>query len=228
MFFQLKPINMKKALITLNLVFLVIICFLACNPQTEETACDQLHAKSYSGLPMDGYLNVDLAKEIADAYDADVEKAYISMGGQMTNKEDAHRVWFSLEKLKQYIWQIEDTLCKQGCNIDSMRLGVHFYFAKYPDSSRIKEYGVDPSYANHQTMFMTATYKGTNSNVDFDPWHIGPEKCKPAPLSTFLRAGTKKEGMMLKGEGDEGAGVLNHGDLAPPPDGSGGFPSTDN
>lgn len=218
---------MKKALIFTNIIFLIIICFLACNnEQAEQTACEKIHSKSYSGEPQEGYLNVNLAKEIADAYDADQEKAYISMGGKMTGMQDAHRVWFNLEKLKQYIWQIEDTLCKQGCNLDSLGLGMHIYFAKYPDSSRIKEFGVDPSYANHQTIFMTATYRGTKNNIDFDPYHIGTEKCKPTPLSAYIRS-DNKDGMMLKGSGEE-PGVLNHGSISPPPEGTGSFPSDDN
>ena len=74
---------MKKALIALNLLFLVIILFLACkNDKAEPTACEKIHAKSYEGQEMDGYLSVAQAKEISDAYDADVEKAYISMGGK--------------------------------------------------------------------------------------------------------------------------------------------------
>lgn len=216
---------MKKALIALNLLLLVIILFLACkNDKAEPTACEKIHAKSYEGQEMDGYLSVAQAKEISDAYDADVEKAYISMGGKMTNVPDAHRVWMSIDKLKQYIWQMEEVLCKQGCDLDSMGLGLHFYLAKYPDSSKIKEYGVPAVYANHQTIFITATYKGKTANVDFDPFNVGPEKCKPTPLSELLKNPKSNGGPIKAGEG---GGVLNHGTLAPPPDGAGGFPSTD-
>jgi hypothetical protein len=222
---------MKKALIAINVLFLVIICFLACKQTStnQPDPCQKLHAKDYSGQQMKGFLDVKLAKEIADAYDADKQKAFISEGGSMTGMEDAHCVWYSLDELKQYIWMMEDTLCKQGCNMDSLNLGLHLYFAKYPDSSRIKAFGVDPSYALHQTVFMTATYKGDSSNIDFDPWHIGTQKCKPTPLSAFLRSANNKDGMMLKGDGEEGdAGVLNHGGLIPPPAGGGGFPSGGN
>jgi hypothetical protein len=223
---------MKKALIALNAFFLIVICFLACQQGepngAELSACTKLHAKDYSGKERKGFLNVKAAKEMADRYDADKEKAYISEDGHMTNIEDAHRVWFSIEELKQYIWMMEDTLCKQGCNMDSLNLGIHIYFAKYPDSTGTAALGADPKYSKHQTVFMTATYKGIKNNVDFDPWHIGTQKCKPTPLSAFLRLANNKDGMMLKGAGDEGdAGVLNHGNLAPPPGGSGGFPTDD-
>ena len=219
---------MKKALIAINALFFVIICFLACQQKTDQPQddCTKLHAKSYAGQERKGFLNVRLAKEIADAYDADQEKSYISSGGKMTGMEDAHRVWFSIEDLKQFIWIMEDTLCKQGCNMDSLGLGVHIYLAKYPDSSRIKEFGVDPKYANHQTLFFTATYRGgKGGNIDFDPWHIGTEKCRPTPLSAFIRPVAGKN---AADDFDDDAGVLNHGNLAPPPDGTGGFPSNDN
>lgn len=220
---------MKKAMIAANILFFIIVGFYACNQQkTEADPCQQLHAKDYSGKPMKGYLDVNLAKEIADLYYGDKDKAYISDAGGITNIEDAKAVWFDLETLKQYIWQIEDTLCKQGCNIDSLGLGMHVYFAKYPDSSLISQFGVDPKYAMHQTVFLTATYKGQKGNIDFDPFHPGADKCKPTPLGAYLqRSASSREGMKLGG-GDGDAGVLNHGNLAPPPSGTGEFPSTGN
>lgn len=219
---------MKKAMIAANILFFVIVGFYACNNQKSDSdACQKIHSQDFTGQPIKGYLDVNLAKEIADAYYADKDKSFISDAGGVTNVEDSRTVWFDLQTLKQYIWQIEDTLCKQGCNIDSLGLGLHLYFAKYPDSSLISQFGVEPRYANHQTIFLTATYKGKKNNIDFDPFHPGPDKCKPTPLRAYLqRSSNSREGMKLSG--GDGAGVLNHGGLIPPPPGEGSFPSDDN
>jgi hypothetical protein len=174
-----------------------------------------------------GLLDVKLAKEIADAYGNDKGKSLIDGGMQ-----DTKSVWFSLDDLKHYIWAIEDTLSKQGADPDKLNMGIRVYFAKYPDSSRIRDFGVDPSYASHHTVFFVATYKGEKSNVDFDPWNVGPDKSKPIPFAQTFRGTGLNRSSMFKGlyagaggfgDGDAGT-VLNHGDLAPPPAGSGVFP----
>lgn len=193
-------------------------------------ACKQKQEKphpwenEFQGKEPAGMIDARIALEMTKAYQADKGKALI----EGTGREDALSLWFSLQELKHYIWKIEDTLRRQGCNPDSMGLGMHIYYAKYPDEARMKELGFKPEYALHHTAFLTATYKNGKNNVDFDPWHIGPEKCKPTPLKRLLYGAdtVKVRKMMMGGKyGDSGdGGVLNQGTLQPPPPGTGEFP----
>lgn len=210
---------MKKNLLAVMGLLIMTGAFYGCT-----TECKKQHVKDYSGVELKGFMPLKQAKAISDLYYADLDKSHISVDGKVTAEEDAKSIWYDLETIKQYIWMIEDTLHKQGCNLDSLKLGLHFYLAKYPDSAHIAEYGVDPSYANHQTVFITATYLDGKTNVDFDPYHIGGEKCKPMPLKSYLRQEKSTEGMRMSGV-TEDPGVLNHGTLIPPPYGEGSFPS---
>jgi hypothetical protein len=233
---------MKKIFLIVNVCFVITLVLFACHNRrigagTSDAACLRMHAKDYSGKLLEKYLDVRLAKEITDLYYRDKEKSYISNGGPNNGLEDAKAIWFSLDDLKHYIWQIEDTLCKQGCDINKLDLGLHVYFAKYPGQDRIKEFDVDPKYADHQTVFFTATYRGNKNNIDFDPFHPGSDKCRPTPLAEYLKRASNafknssgKQSIFMGPDGftDDGAGVFNHGGLRPPPAGEGGFPSNDN
>lgn len=233
---------MKKTLFLANILFGCLFIISSCGEAHHDGNgsnngggnggnIDSIHCKDYTGIPLKNLLDVRLAKAISDNYKADKAKSTVDGG-----LEDATSVWFSLDELKHYIWAIEDTLMKQGIKPDALNMGMRIYYAKYPDASRIKEYGVDERYASRHTVFMVATYKGAKKNVDFDPWNIGPDKTKPTPFATLLRQ-TGKTGSLMKNMragvggfgqyGNEGT-VLNHGDLAPPPAGEGTFPQDDN
>ncbi len=218
---------MKKALLVVS-TFLSLY-LISCK---EATPNGDMHCKDYSGMERKNMLDARLALQISNAYLADSTKAKI--GG--TGQADATSVWYSLEELKKYIWQLEDTMMKQGCDPAKLNLGFHVYFAKYPDSSKIKDYDVDPSYAGHQTVFFVPTYTNDKAKIDFNPWNVGNDKNAPTPLSkllgdnrtgdvlNFKRAAAGAGGYGNGGDGGAG-GVFNHGDLAPPPSGTGIFPS---
>lgn len=221
---------MKKTLVALNAIALVFFGIYACKQKTASTEetdpCTAVHARDYSGQKAEGMITLAQAMEITQLYYKDYNKSHIGVDGKVTKDEDTKNIWYSLETLKKYIWAIEDTLCKQGCNLDSLGLGLHFYMAKYPDAKQCVAMGVDSSYAHHQTLVITATYKDGKNNVDFDPYYVGSQKCKPTPLKSYMaQAANKAEGMVMKGGGDDGAGALNHGGLIPPPFGDGSFPT---
>lgn len=211
---------MKKTISSI-LLFSVIILLAACkNDQKEPCNCPE--EKDYSKTEMNGLIDANLAKTFSDAYKADKGKSMIDG----TGTEDARVIWFKLETLKQYIWKMEHELKAQGCNIDSMGLGINIYYAKYPDAEEMKKLGYETEYALHHTAFLTATYQGDKGHIDFDPWNIGTNKCKPTPLSELMRgAGKSKIATGVNGATDTGGGhVLNNGQLKPPPFGSGNFP----
>ncbi len=219
---------MKKTLMALTAFALVLGGLFSCKQKAASVSgdpCTAVHARDYSGQKAEGMISLAQAMEITQLYYNDYDKSHIEIDGKVTKAEDTKNIWYSLETLKKYIWAIEDTLCKQGCNLDSMGLGMHFYFAKYPDAKACMGMGVDTSYAHHQTLVITATYKNGNTNVDFDPYAVGSQKCKPTPLKSYLEQSKSSEGTVMKGYGGEDPGALNHGGLIPPPFGSGSFPT---
>jgi hypothetical protein len=230
---------MKALLIITNLLFLGVI--LSQNfwgvplYKTPVVNCDQQCA-DYSSDPFKG-ISAKLAQRISDNYERDKGKKYIGMGAENTSIEDARSAWFSLETLKKFIWNIEYKACEQKCKL---RLGIRIYYAKYPDSTTMQadpelKNMVNPQYALHHTLFMVPTYERHDGNIDFDPWHWGADNCTPEPLREQFSAGkvdlktarskslilTVWSKYMLPITGS--AAQQNHGDLAPPPNGSGSF-----
>jgi hypothetical protein len=245
---------MKKVLIFTNVVFLAIILFMACNHHEDTKStdtrdkCRDLHCRDYSSGTSTGLIDINTAIELAERYKADAGKFYIGNGAINTTEQDARSVWFDLETLKAFIWRIEDTLCKAGC-IDSLKPGIRIYYGKYPDSTRMSTMSdladVKPEYQFHHTVFMVPTYKvgrgAEAKHIDFDPWNMGPDKCKPVSLYEMYKdyiesyrnqkgepkRGDQKRMLLFAGVGaktDASGEEQNHGGLAPPPDGV-GFPS---
>ncbi len=213
---------MKKVGIA-ALLLMVSGLIISCKNDRKET---HPWEKEFSDKKPAGLINAEFALAMTKNYQADNGKAII----ESTNTEDALSVWFSLQTLKHYIWKMEDALKKQGCDLEKMNLGLHIYYAKYPDSLAMLERNLPVEYALRHTSFLTATYKDGKNNVDFDPWHIGDDKCKPTPLSELLKLSKASQQKMMKENGDdkEDPTVLNQGTLAPPPPGGGTFPEASN
>lgn len=209
---------MKIASYFLNVALLTTVLFLWLRKD-----CDNINA-NYSGERFKG-ISIDLARQIAEHYGRDNGKRLIENGGQMTGMEDTRSVWFSLETLKKFIWHIEHAACNQGCN-GNIRLGVRIYFAKYPDSIAMANHDelkdLNPLFAQHHTLFMVPTYETGSGNADFNPWNWGNDKCNPISVKDRLNPSfndTRKMKMLILAVGEE----QNHGDLAPPPSGTGIF-----
>ena len=213
---------MKKAKNAFFFFSLLTLFLLSCTsqesaqPLASGSTCPKTN---YSGQKAEGMISLAQAMEITQLFYDDYAKSHVNMDGKPTPREDTRNIWYSLETLKRYIWAMEDTLCKQGCNLDSMGLGLHFYFAKYPDAKKTMAMGVDSAYAHQQTLVISATYKDGGVNVDFDPYHVGSQPCKPTPLKSRV------PGSLSNGAGGQEEGALNHGGMIPPPYGAGSFPT---
>lgn len=151
---------MKKLLIASNILLLTIICFMACNPSTQNNSktaivqpldpCMRQFCKVYPA----SYLNNsrikgDLIKSMSDSFAADPGKGYISSsagvffpGGINPNimkagangaVRDALSVVFDIEKLKTLIWLMDSAFCKASCDT-TKELGIRFYYIKYPST----------------------------------------------------------------------------------------------
>ena len=239
---------MKSFLVFTNILFIAAIIYLLWFRKCKEIEspshggdkpCTAVHCKDYSG-DMQGLIDFTVAQKMANDYAADAGKFWIG-SGPADKTQDARSAWFSLETLKKFIWKIEDTLCKAGC-IDKIKTGIRIYYAKYPDSATMKLSpdlaGVKPQFEFHHTVFMVPTFdKGTGDDVkhvDFDPWHMGPDKCNPIPLSAWFKQMKQdqqrqqkepRKTMFLIMGGGSNSDEQNHGDLMPPPADEGGFPS---
>lgn len=207
---------MKKILIATNIVFLAIIVFQACNrPSRLDRDCSNAFCKDYSSAPWVGVIDYNTAVTLAERYRADDGKNFIGDGHTITTVHDARRVWYNLDSLKKFLWEIDSNACHYNCH-DT--LGVHIYFAKYPDADQCVTLHLNPAYANHHTMFMIPTYWDSESgrNIDFDPSKGCRGRLTPKGRLFLFGGGTTDN---IDGQ--------NHGNLAPPPDAddAGVFPS---
>lgn len=192
---------MKKLLIASNILFLGIILYQACSPaRSIVTAATCPPCKSYAGVPFSG-LTTSTALMISSNYKTMNQPLLALQHGTV---QDANSIWFSLETLKNFIWNIEDAACQNGCNTNSLNLGIRIYYARYPDDDSMNSIpdlqplphntqtnAVPDSYAGHHTIFMVPTFQdATDLRIqwDFDPWHWNksPGGCVPTSMTQWL------------------------------------------
>lgn len=197
---------MKKLsyLTNLFLIGILVASFIKNKDESNEmfeknTFCDSTKiCMDYSRMKPYNYLNKDLLSEMSANYDTTA----IQMGSQrflllpginalqvrpgksnhVVNKigspfkEDSRSIWFSLDSLKRFIWEIETTICKNQCR--PKNLGIRLYYARYPiinkaNPNHTQLLALNPNYQNMQTIFMIPTYEKnmgrTIANIDFDP-----------------------------------------------------------
>ncbi len=225
---------MRKLLIGSLLVFIGIIVFQSCGNKTitaeekdsivkkylkehhlpesgttgKDYYCDPCNEEARSGLS-EYLLDTTLLVEMAGRYK-----------NTLTNPEDSRSIWFSLERLKKFIVQIEGSKCVRGCT-EPLNLGIRMYYGRYPDPKELKPgttellypnlTGMDPVVRDKHTVFLIPTFDdNTGLHQDFDPRVMDKkDPCLPTPLDGLL---STVIGMTLT---DRGA--MNHGDLIPPP-----------
>jgi hypothetical protein len=174
----------------------------------------------YSKDPFEGIINYETAIGISENYKNDLYKSTINTGGKTLQNQDpdARSVWFSLDRLKNFIWHVEKANCDSGCNEAS--LGLRIYFAKYPDLNNTNYTGlkdVPKNYSNHHTLFMVPTYQNEKGyNVDFYPARGCRALFYKVPLNGIgepLPESDITPFLFLMGTGEE---AQNHGGLIPP------------
>jgi hypothetical protein len=229
---------MKKLLIATNVLMAGLLIFQACNTATDKRTypdrnpstgsyCADTSCYSNAVGALRGMISYATAKKICDNYGNDINKKYIYLNGVNTKMEDSRSVWLDLEKLKNFIAYIEKSACAAGCNKRNTQLGVRVYFAKYPSEATILstpdlKNGVRPDFANHATLFLSPTYYDATRrrHIDFDPAAV-KGNCTFPPIDSI-----KGRVWSLVGDGTTNTtgDQQNHGDLKPPPDGTGAFP----
>ncbi|MDZ7934583.1 MAG: hypothetical protein U5M51_06395 [Emticicia sp.] len=211
---------MKKMLILTNLVWFSIFVFFACSRplQVNTTDC-KTFCYNYSTVPFSG-LSIFAAKTMSNNY------RLLSPA----NETETRSIWFKLETLKNFIYQIENATCNKNCDAIKMQnLGIRFYFAKYPTSAdpaaNSPEFAFlaqNPDYYGKKTLFMVPTfYDPTNpaaGDVDFDPsWAARPENnsCKPKSMDDLMKRENPESLFKLTVIAPDPNDLQNHGMLCP-------------
>lgn len=104
--------------------------------------------------------------------------------------DDARSVYFSLNKLKSFIFEIERLCCQRSCNVQLGELGIRFYYGAYNNSLPLPD-GVIDQYQGKHTLVLVPTYTknigGVSVHVDFSPDRFelnsdGTPSCNPVSL----------------------------------------------
>lgn len=91
---------------------------------------------------------------------------------------DARSIWFDLETLKEFLYQIEHNVNKNPAQGRDKKLGVRIYYAAYPDNSKMRDlaatqtdpnFSYNPAYEKKHTLVMIPTIEKDGKNYDFNP-----------------------------------------------------------
>lgn len=203
---------MKKLCVILNVVLIGMLVFIACNnktkqqgetpPVTQPTQPDNCNnvCMDYSSNPDYTILEAAVVRAMARDY----------RNTPNLPDNDAHSVWFELDAMKKFIWNIEKSICAQNCNARDLKLGVRIYYARYPQTG---EGAPEPfadlpeEYSGKHTVFMVPTYEvRSNANQDF---YMDKPFANCTPIGIPADGPTDPIGLLMPlGK--------NHGALCPP------------
>ncbi|WP_255036549.1 hypothetical protein [Lacihabitans soyangensis] len=216
---------MKKTILITSVFWLSILGFmyfyLTKNCKLEDkTSCNKF-CYDYSKERFNE-LTLGAADTLANEF-----KNSISVGGVLDSNA-TRSVWFSLERMKKLIYQVERSACSLNCTeTQAQNLGLRFYFGKYPtgpvnSGSYFTFLNTVPQQMGKTTLFIIPTYfDGTTSaNTDFDPiWASNPsnKSCKPKTLNTLRDQRLISPISRLTAvAADDPNGMQNKGSLCPP------------
>ena len=225
---------MKKFSLALNIILLAGLGYIAMtgkiqwndNPLTAKDPCNL--CKDYNGMPFND-LDVDMLKDMTAKYDtttslydrASKRKIVRGSGGGLV--EDSRSIWFSLDSLKKFIWEVETSVCANSCKNEkqnlNLNLGIRLYYARYPIRSQVASYplqltGISSVYENLHTIFMVPTYENNNANTDFDPRNFDQNTCTYKTIEKGQKALVFAP-IPIAAPG-QGTLAKNHGGLCPP------------
>lgn len=173
-----------------------------------------------SGRKPFDYLEVATLKDMASAYQGIVRRRVTQSSGNTV--EDASSIWFSLDALKSFIWEIQkDTCGKKDCEGKPLELGVRIYYARYPQFNLQNTAGglrypdiqaVNKDYENLHTVFMIPTYDSSGYQKDFDPRYYDEKNNCPKTIV----ADTWPASQRILALTPNNYTAQNHGGLCPP------------
>lgn len=168
---------------------------------TEPLTCPRVDYTNDAPFP---HISAATAHDIAHRYEMECQPALTQIRPEGADgNPDARAIVFSLPVLKKYIWELENTVCKNG-NLNVEDLGIRFYYAKYPDLNESKPADLEslPSeYSYRHTVFLSPAVKEKNIYRDFNPNNTATYKLSDTPDKDL----------------DSNMFLMNHGNITPPP-----------
>ena len=187
--------------------------------------------KNYSTAPPLDKMKVQTLLEMANRYNSSMPNlGMVKFNGAY--QKDARSIWIELDRLKQFIWEIENTTCGIKCENSAPQLGVRIYLARYPETGtnaqNLQKYsdlqGLPNEYENRHTIFIVPTYSKPSNpkeNIDFDlSVPFNNSNC------SFPSIEIEKDGALAKSitvltisaqaSQYNRQSALNHGNLCPP------------
>ena len=233
---------MKKLLIFSNVLTLLLVMLLVGCSNDDESGesvladanripdAQNCYAPAAQGADFEG-LNAMLVYYLAKNYKNQQLAAinsglFAGAGANPPTAGDARSVWFDLETIKRFIYEIESQTCGK-CDNSSKVLGIRIYYGAYPDSSAWRDTAwrgalesVPMAYAGKHTVMMVPTYHDdeTNAEMDFDPNHV-TQGCDFTNIETFysnMKTNPPSSITLTVLAGMNGT-AQNHGELVPPP-----------
>jgi hypothetical protein len=126
-------------------------------------------------------LTSELVKSMVTRY-SDAQLNNIQNAAVNNVPKDARSIWFDLETLKKFLYQIEYNASKNPSKIQNKSLGVRIYYAAYPENDKMRQYSqtqaqgfsFNPNYEKLHTLVMipTITDKESENHYDFNPLDV--------------------------------------------------------
>lgn len=216
---------MKKTLIFTNLISLILLIYVYYRSSSfvdkNVKECKQ-SCYNYENEPID-----EIPYEAMNT----VMDNYRDRWGSKFDKKDTRWVWFPIEKIKHFVYLIEQTKCT-NC-LPKSTLGIRFYFIEYPDKLQLdgmddpsKNYfsNLSSNYYRKHNLLLVPTYENNEKkHIDFD---IKSSKlnCKYITMNDVIERNKKgkKEKisfyMFSAAPGDAtNPFAMNRGGMGPPP-----------
>lgn len=190
---------MKKLLIFSNLFWISIILFpsfIKPNQPNSAVAGSSYHLIDASLVKLmienyrDFYVNTFIKKKTTAAGTIILDK---TNGTQ--NNIDSRSNWFSVEKIREFMFDMDSLSLKNGTKLS----GIRFYYIKYPEPKTWVKYdyfkstGLPQNYQNRHSLMLVPTYfnKENGFQTDFDPRKYVAGK--PMDMGIVLDSLIKKE-----------------------------------
>lgn len=245
---------MKKLLIATNIILLGVVGYQAYKanwyrPEVPEPGSIK-EVFDNSDIPLtdnlDGLINDSLAWAMSDAFKNNVNKSRISINNLIV--DDTRSILFNLATLKSFISTIDTTMPRGERR---PKLGIRVYFGVYPAEQDLNKYrsldNFNSSIALRQSVFFVACYRkeGTiDEYIDYNFNYPGSDPYQPIPYwklkdsfpgfkPAILGGGANMRDFLIRTPDGgwqilSGEGIQNHGGMAPPPAGTGSFPTPAN
>lgn len=186
-----------------------------------KNGCDV--CKDSTSYPAFNYLEVKTIKDMAKLYQGPLNLRRLVTQSNGNNVDDANSIWFPLDALKQFIWEIQKDTCGKACDGLPLELGVRIYYARYPKVDSVDVSGkevypdlnniVSSEYENMHTAFLIPTYDSSGYQKDFDPRYFDPKnRCSFTTINPDAWPAAKR--ILVLAPSNYTA--KNHGGLCPP------------